>query len=263
MAINLQYMDPEAIRIGPLSLKWYGISYALGILICCALIRKLSKLHKLYLPESLSNNIEIYCMIGIIFGGRIGYMLIYAWNSLMLEPMSLFYIWEGGMSFHGGLIGMILVILLVSYAYKMNPFILYDLIAVVVPLGLFFGRLANFINAELRGRPSDITWSVIFYDEDFSRHPSQLYEAFGEGILLFAIMLFLSRFFKFGSGFLSSAFLVLYSIIRAFLECYREPDSNIGFIADKYTMGQLLSIVNLIFGFMILVISLAKNKKYK
>ncbi len=259
MAINLQYMDPEAIALGPLSIKWYGISYALGILIAGALIRRLNRLHNLLIPQSLLNNIEIYGAISIVLGGRIGYMLIYSWHSLVTEPLSLFCIWKGGMSFHGGLVGIITMILIVSRLNRISPFILGDLLAVIGPIGLFGGRLANFINAELRGRPSDVAWSVIFYDEDFSRHPSQLYEAFGEGVVLFILMILLSKFFKFGSGFLSSAFLLLYSVIRAFLECYREPDANIGFLMHQYTMGQALSIASLAFGLLILAISLIKR----
>ncbi len=261
MAISLQYIDPEIISIGSLSIKWYGLSYALGILIGGAFIRRLNRINSLFLPKSLLDNIEIYYLFGIVLGGRVGYMLIYAWDALIKDTMSVFYIWEGGMSFHGGAIVVVITTLVLSMIYKVNAFTLGDLIAMVAPIGIFFGRIANFINAELRGRYSELPWSVIFYDETISRHPSQLYEAFGEGVLLFFLIMIVKKFTKFGSGVLISAFLILYSLIRAFLENYREPDQHIGFIFQEYTMGQLLSVLTFMLGIIIYGISVYKRSK--
>ena len=177
-------------------------------------------------------------------------MLFYNLNYYAQNPVEIFMVWSGGMSFHGGLIGVVLATLIYSKKHKMNHFIFLDLIALSSPIGIFFGRIANFINSELYGRPTDVPWSVKFIVIDnIKRHPSQLYEAFFEGIILFFILSYFAKkeYLK-NPGLISGMFLIFYSFFRFIIEFFRNPDSHIGYVALNFTLGQFISIIFLIFG---------------
>jgi len=239
-------LNPVVFHIwGPLAVRWYGLAYLLGFLGGYLILLRMSKRGEFAVPpDELSNFIIHVAIYGVFLGGRLGYVLFYAWSTFIHDPLFLFRVWEGGMASHGGIIGVILVILWTAWKKKVSFWNLTDGLALVAPIGLFFGRIANFINGELWGRSTDVPWAVIFPQaEDLTptpRHPSQLYEAFGEGLFLF-IALWLLRRTTWGKreGVLSAAFLVLYAAARIASECFREPDSTIYF--GWLTKGQLYS----------------------
>jgi phosphatidylglycerol:prolipoprotein diacylglycerol transferase len=239
-------LNPVIFQLwGPLAVRWYGLAYLLGFLGGYLLLLRLSKRGEFAVPPSeLSNFIIHIAIYGVFLGGRLGYVLLYAWDTFVHDPLFLFRVWEGGMASHGGMLGVILVILWTAWKKKISFWNLTDGLALVAPIGLFFGRVANFINGELWGRPTDVAWAVIFPQaEDLTpvpRHPSQLYEALGEGLLLF-ITLWLIRRTARGKceGVLSAAFLILYAAARIASECFREPDSTV--YLGWLTKGQLYS----------------------
>ena len=191
-----------------------------------------------------------YAILGIIVGGRIGYVLFYNFEYFLNNPIEILFVWNGGMSFHGGLIGVIIASNLFSKLNKINTFIFLDLVSLSAPIGIFFGRIANFINSELYGTPTEVPWSVKFIAvDDINRHPSQLYEAFLEGIVLFFMLQFiLKKNFAKKTGQISCLFLVLYSFFRIFTEFFRTPDLHIGYLFFNLTLGQLISAVFLSIG---------------
>jgi len=194
-----------------------------------------------------------YLIVGIIFGGRVGYVLFYNFKYYLENPIEILMVWNGGMSFHGGLIGIIIASKFFSNKHKTNQFIFLDLVALSAPIGIFFGRIANFINSELYGRVTDVPWSVKFVlIDNIKRHPSQLYEAFFEGLILFFILsyFFKKDYFK-KPGQISGLFLVFYSLFRFFLEFFRSPDPQIGYLILNLTLGQLISAVFLIIGMLL------------
>ena len=247
-------LDPVALQIFSLEIRWYSLAYIAGI-----------SLGWLYCKKKLIKNPDLlnvfddyitYLIIGIILGGRIGYVLFYNFEYYLEKPIEALMVWNGGMSFHGGLIGVLIASKLFSDKHKTNPFIFLDLVALSAPIGIFFGRVANFINSELYGRATDIPWSVQFIlIDNIKRHPSQLYEAFLEGIVLFFI---LSYFFKKNylnkPGQVSGLFLVFYSLFRFFAEYFRSPDTQLGYLIFNLTMGQLISVVFLIIGILLFLI---------
>jgi len=239
-------LNPVLFHIwGPLAVRWYGLAYLLGFLGGYLLLLRMSKRGEFAVPpDELGNFIIHIAIYGVFLGGRLGYVIFYAWDVFIHDPLFLFRVWEGGMASHGGIIGVILVILWTAWKRKVSFWNLTDGLALVAPIGLFFGRIANFINGELWGRPTDVAWAVIFPQaEDLiptPRHPSQLYEAFGEGLFLFTV-LWLIRRTAWGKreGTLSAAFLLIYAAARIASECFREPDSTIYF--GWLTKGQLYS----------------------
>ena len=240
--------DPIAFQFFSIEIRWYSLSYIFGIIfgwIFCK--KKLIKDEKLL---NLFDDLITYLIIGIILGGRLGYVLLYNFNYYIDNLLEILIIWNGGMSFHGGLLGVIFATILFSRKHKLNSFIFLDLISIVAPVGLFFGRMANFVNSELYGRETDVFWSVKFINIDnLTRHPSQIYEAIFEGLILFFLLNYLAKKERFKTpGIISSIFLIFYSIFRFLLEFFREPDSQIGFILFNLTMGQLISIMFLLFG---------------
>jgi phosphatidylglycerol:prolipoprotein diacylglycerol transferase len=244
-------INPVAFHIGPFSIFWYGLMYLFSFIACWGLLAwriKRSPFDRGYTLEQLSD-IIFYAALGVIIGGRLGYMLFYAWPSLMASPLSIFKVWQGGMSFHGGLIGVIIALGL--YGYKINKSLvdLTDFIAPVVPIGLAAGRIGNFINGELWGRVSDVPWAMIFPNKDnLPRHPSQLYEFFLEGVVMFIILWFFSQKPR-PRWAVSGLFLLCYGLFRFCLEFFREPDAQIGFVALGWlTKGQLLSLPMFILG---------------
>ena len=248
--------DPVAFQIFSLEIRWYSLAYIAAFLIGSYLIKYFIKISISNITNRLIDDFFIWSIIGVILGGRIGYVLFYQLNIFFSDPIYIFYIWKGGMSFHGGLSGMILSIFLFSKKKDINFFKLADLISLVAPIGLFFGRIANFINIELIGRTTDFPFAIIYPSIDnLPRHPSQLYEALFEGIILFVILL--TIFFKSYKinkyGILSAYFLLFYGIFRFVIEFLREPDVNLGFFINFLTMGQLLCIPLIFFGILILI----------
>ena len=242
-------LNPVALEIFFFKIHWYSLAYIFGIifgwLYCKNILIKDKSLNDTF--DDLIN----YIVLGIIIGGRLGYVVFYNFEYYFQNILEIFMIWEGGMSFHGGLIGVIISTYIFSKKRKIDKFIFLDLISLVAPIGIFFGRIANFINSELYGRETDLFWGVKFPKvDDLYRHPSQIYEAIFEGVFLFIILNFLHMKDKFKTpGLISSMFLIFYSLFRIFTEIFREPDNQIGYILFHFSLGQLISFVFLIFGF--------------
>ena len=250
--------DPVAFQIFSLEIRWYSLAYIVGISLGWLYCKKILIKNR-YILDIFDDYIT-YLIIGIILGGRIGYALFYNLEYYLERPIEILMVWNGGMSFHGGLIGIIIASKLFANKYKINQFILLDLVALSAPIGILFGRIANFINSELYGTATDVSWSVEFELVDsIKRHPSQLYEAFFEGLILFFV---LSFFFKKNylkkPGQISGLFLVFYSLFRFFTEFFRSPDPQIGYLILNLTLGQLISIFFFIIGF--LLFSIKKNE---
>ena len=246
--------DPVAFQILSLEIRWYSLAYIIGIMLGWAYCKK--KLIKDQHILGLFDDFITYLIIGVILGGRLGYALFYNLKYYLENPFEILMVWNGGMSFHGGLIGVIVASKLFSDKHKKNQFIFLDLVALSAPIGIFFGRVANFINSELYGRATDMPWSVNFaLIDNINRHPSQLYEAFLEGIILFFILnFFFNKNYLKKPGQISGLFLVFYSLFRFFAEYFRSPDSQIGYLLLNLTMGQLISSVFLIIGIFLFVI---------
>ena len=240
--------DPVAFSIFSLEFRWYSLAYIAGILIGWVYCKK--KLIKDQKILDLFDDFITYAILGIIVGGRIGYVLFYNFEYFLNNPIEILFVWNGGMSFHGGLIGVIIASNLFSKLNKINTFIFLDLVSLSAPIGIFFGRIANFINSELYGTPTEVPWSVKFIAvDDINRHPSQLYEAFLEGIVLFFMLQFiLKKNFAKKTGQISCLFLVLYSFFRIITEFFRTPDLHIGYLFFNLTLGQLISAAFLSIG---------------
>ncbi len=255
MYIDFPNVSPVALTIGPLSLRWYALAYLLGILLAWMLTKRYIRKYQLNITNAQLDDLVFYTTIGIIAGGRLGYVLGYGNGYFWHYPLEIFAIWHGGMSFHGGIIGVILGLLYFSHKEK-YPFLkITDLVALYVPIGIFLGRIANFINGELWGRVTNVPWAVKFPDGSYlPRHPSQIYEALTEGCLMLLILNFLSRkaYVREHTGFISAVFLIGYAILRICMEFFREPDRQIGFVFANITLGQLFSIPFLILGIYIL-----------
>ena len=245
-------IDPVALSIGPLAIHWYGLAYVAGILCGWFYARQIARRDHLW-PNERSpitathlDDFLVWAAVGIVLGGRLGYVLFYQTDHYASAPWEALYLWKGGMSFHGGFLGATLAMMMFARRNGIPVLSMFDIIAAVVPFGLFFGRIANFINGELWGRLSDAPWAVVFpTGGPFSRHPSQLYEAALEGILLLlvlAILVFGAKALK-RPGLVSGAFLLGYALSRIFVEFFREPDAQLGYLAFGWlTMGMLLSL---------------------
>ena len=240
--------DPVAFQIMSFEIRWYSLAYIFGIIIGWLLCKKIF-IKDTKINEKFDDYLT-YSILGIIIGGRLGYILFYNFNYYLNNFFDIFKIWHGGMSFHGGLLGIIIASILFTKKNNQNPFIYMDLVSLVAPIGIFFGRLANFINSELYGTVSNVPWSVIFVKVDnLTRHPSQLYEAFLEGIILFLLLIyFRKKNYLLKPGTISGLFLIFYSIFRFFVEFYRVPDEHIGYLVFNLSTGQIVSVVFLIIG---------------
>ena len=240
--------DPVAFQIFSLEIRWYSLAYITGIILGWLYCKK--KIIKDKILFDLFDDFITYLIFGIILGGRLGYVLFYNLSYYLENPIEILMVWNGGMSFHGGVIGVILATLLFSKKSTMSHFIFLDLVSLAAPIGIFFGRIANFINSELYGRPTDVPWSVKFIIiDDIKRHPSQLYEAFFEGIILFLILKhFTKKDYLKKPGLISAMFLIFYSLFRFTTEFFRNPDPQIGYMVLSLTLGQIISIVFLILG---------------
>ena len=240
--------DPVAIQFFSLEIRWYSLAYIAGIILGWSLSKKIF-ISDPQLKEKFDDFIT-YLIIGIIIGGRLGYVFFYNLNYYSNNLFDVFKIWQGGMSFHGGLIGVIIVSIFFAKKNNQNPFNYLDIVSIVAPIGIFFGRIANFINSELYGKETDLFWGVKFIKIDnLYRHPSQLYEAFFEGILLFIILMYLrSKISTKIPGLISAIFLIIYSIFRFIIEFLRVPDEQLGYILFDLSMGQIISFIFLIIG---------------
>ncbi len=263
LAYYIHDLNPVIFHIyGPAAVRWYGLAYLSGFITAFFLLKYLIRKNKLHMPEKiLADFIMWAAFLGVMAGGRIGYILLYDFNYFIHHPVMLLEIWHGGMSSHGGMAGVILVMIWFARKHKLSFWNIADNMACVVPVGLFFGRLANFINGELYGKITNIPWAVIFKDANGSltdpRHPSQLYEAAGEGLLLFTI-LWLLRFTKYSipDGRLSGFFLVAYGVIRIFVEIFREPDAD---LILGLSRGQFYSLFCVLAGLGILLLRRPKR----
>ena len=245
--------NPIAIQILSLEIRWYSLAYIAGILIGWTLSKKVF-ISNPNLKEKFDDYIT-YIILGIIVGGRLGYVLFYNLNYYLNNFFDIFKIWQGGMSFHGGLIGVIIVSIWYAKKNNQNTFDYLDVVSLVAPIGIFFGRIANFINSELYGIESNLPWAVKFVQIDnLYRHPSQLYEAFFEGLVLFSILIyFRNRGFMKISGFISGLFLIFYSIFRFVIEFFRVPDEQLGYLFLDLTMGQMISFIFFLIGTYLLI----------
>lgn len=258
-------IDPVAIAVGPISIKWYGLAYLVGLLLGWAYIRKLLSTPAIWAkgraPMTLAqvDDLLLYMTVGVVLGGRLGYVFLYEPETYLADPVKIFKVWEGGMSFHGALVGCALACYLFGRSAKVSGLTATDLVTASVPMGLVFGRIANFINAELWGRPTDVSWAVTFCNDrikamhggvcpagDIPRHPSQLYEAALEGAVLFLVIRVLTH--RYGAlnkpGLVSGMFLAGYGLARSAAEIFREPH----FMAGPVTAGQLYSIPMILLG---------------
>ena len=257
--------DPVLIDLGILQIRWYSLAYVFGILVGWIYGKAIIK--KQILNENQNNylinfdDLIGYIIIGVIVGGRLGYVIFYDPQFYLENLSEIFKIRNGGMAFHGGFIGVIIATYIFSNFKKLNYKIYFDVICCVSPIGLFLGRIANFINGELYGIPTEKPWGIIFPKIDnVIRHPSQIYEALLEGFVLFIILNFLARKKIIGNGLISSLFLILYGTFRVVSEQFREPDKHVGYIFEYLSMGSLLSIVMIFFG-LLLVLKIIFNEK--
>ena len=246
--------DPVAIEIFSLEIRWYSLAYITGILIGWYLSKKYF-ISKQEIKEKFDDYLT-YIILSIIVGGRLGYVIFYNFNYYLNYPMDIFKIWQGGMSFHGGLLGVILITIWFAKKNNHNPFGYLDIISIVAPIGIFFGRISNFINSELYGAETSVPWAVKFIQVDnLYRHPSQLYEATFEGFILFLILLiFRNKGFLNYPGLISGIFITLYSLFRFFIEYFRVPDEHLGYLILNLTMGQIISLVFFIVGIYLITI---------
>ncbi|MFC1770510.1 prolipoprotein diacylglyceryl transferase [Candidatus Margulisiibacteriota bacterium] len=246
----IQYpnINPTIIKLGPISLRWYGVAYIIGILGSFKFAESYFK-RKLNFTSDQITNLMLYTILAIIIGGRLGYILIYDLPYYLQNPKNIFSVWQGGMSFHGGALGCFITFIIYGLIHQKNVFSMIDILGVGSTIGNILGRLANFINGELYGRITTVPWAMVFPGGGaVGRHPSQLYEAFFEGIVLFAILYLLLKWDKLKPGQLFGIYLFLYGLFRFVIEFFREPDKQMGYLFGWMTAGQLLCLVMVVSG---------------
>jgi len=253
LALPFPIIDPVAIEIGPLAIRWYALAYIAGLLLGWLYVRRLGRQPPARFQGEEADDFLVWATLGVVLGGRIGYVLFYNLPFYLDNPAQIVMVWQGGMAFHGGLLGVIIALLAFCWRRRINPLVMGDVVACAAPIGLFFGRIANFINGELYGRPApDLPWAMVFPSDRLGlpRHPSQLYEAALEGVVLFLVLAGLARVWSMRGrpGALVGVFLTGYGIARASVELVREPDPQLGFLVDGITMGQVLSLPMIIAG---------------
>ena len=269
MALQFPDISPVAISLGPLDIRWYALAYLAGLLLGWRYVAAL--VGKDEAKDHRFSRIEIddflgWAVVGVILGGRLGYVLFYQFDMYLSDPMSILRVWEGGMSFHGGALGVIIAMIIFSWRRKKNVLRLTDPVCAAVPIGLFFGRIANFVNGELFGRVTNMPWGIAFPNGGPEpRHPSQLYEAALEGAVLFFVLFFLARNDKIRNrpGIVSGVFLIGYGLSRMFIEFFRQPDPQIGYIAQYFTMGQILCVPMLLGGAYLIHFANSRAKRAK
>jgi phosphatidylglycerol:prolipoprotein diacylglycerol transferase len=250
-------LNPILIDIGFFEIRWYSLAYIFGILAGWWIAKKIIVLkvenRKITFDVEIFDDLISYIIISIILGGRLGYIIFYNSSYYLDNPLDIFKIWQGGMSFHGALLGVIFGTYLFAKKVKINTFFFLDVVACVAPLGIFFGRVANFINGELYGKPSVYFWSVVFPEVDRTpRHPSQLYEALLEGVILFIILMTVIYKKEAKIGVVSALFMILYGFFRITAEQFREPDAQVGYLFGLFSMGTILSFFMILIGLFIL-----------
>jgi phosphatidylglycerol:prolipoprotein diacylglycerol transferase len=253
-------MDPVLVSFGPFQIRWYGLMYLLGFFLSFLLVRyQLARQKTPLLNKEKLLDLYFYLVLGLVIGARLGYILFYNFKEYLHNPLELIAVWHGGMSFHGGLLGVAAAGWWFCRKNKVSLLALGDLLIVTAPIGLGLGRLANFINGELYGRVTSVPWGMVFpYGGPWPRHPSQLYEALLEGVLLF-ILLWTWRNKKAFTGALVARFLILYGLFRILVEFFREPDAQVGFLWGILTMGQLLSLLMILAAFLLIFSRREKN----
>jgi len=254
-------IDPVLIEIGPLTIRWYALSYIAGIILAWRYMVLLAKRSFIEISKPHIDDFIIWATLGIVFGGRLGYVIFYKLAYYLHNPIEILAVWQGGMSFHGGLLGVCVATWWFSRLRGYSWIAISDIVACTAPIGLFLGRLANFINGELYGRVTEAPLGMIFPGGGpLPRHPSQLYEALLEGVILFSLLLWFARkksSFK-RTGLLAGVFLVGYAIARGFVEMFREPDPHLGYLFMETTMGQWLSLPLLLIGIWLII----RSRKY-
>ena len=243
-------LNPVAFNIFEFEIRWYSLAYIFGLIFAFQYGKYIIKTNNFFsFKKNILDDFLPYAILGIIIGGRLGYILFYDLYYYLNNPIKILYVWQGGMSFHGGLIGIIFIAYFFIKNKNIKLFEFTDLLAIITPIGLFLGRIANFINSELIGSPTNLPWSVVFVKIDnIPRHPSQLYEAFLEGFLLFFIMRFIILKKKYKIGNCSCLFLIFYGTFRVISEFFREPDIHLGYFFNVFSMGTILSILMILIG---------------
>ncbi|MBQ9235995.1 MAG: prolipoprotein diacylglyceryl transferase [Alphaproteobacteria bacterium] len=257
-------ISPIAFAFGPLAIRWYSLAYLFGIALAWLMLWWYNRKFKLGYTKGQMEDLVFYVTMGIIIGGRLGYAVFYGGAEMWLRPWHLLELWKGGMSFHGGVLGVIIAAWLYAKNYKWRFLQATDLVAIFCPIGIFLGRIANFVNDELWGRPSDVAWAVKFPAGGYiPRHPSQLYEACLEGLVMFVVLNALWRCAKLREryGVVSGGFVLLYGVFRIALEQFRQPDAHLGFFFGSITMGQMLSVPMVFVGLAVLVYAWVFPKK--
>lgn len=262
-------IDPTAISLGPLSIKWYGLAYLVSLLLAMLYIKKMAKTPRLWagkhnLTSEMVDDLTFYTFLGVFFGGRLGYVLFYNLDQYLANPMSVFSVWDGGMSIHGGILFSAIIVFVFARLKKIDYRQLFDVLMAALPIGHFLGRISNFINGELYGKVTDVAWSVRFPSGGGEpRHPSQIYESLLEGLLTFIILWVLV--WKFGAlkrpGLVAGVSGVLYGLSRIFVEFFRVPDVQIGYYFGFITQGMILSMPMILLGLYFIFSS--KNATYK
>jgi phosphatidylglycerol---prolipoprotein diacylglyceryl transferase len=265
MILSIPYpnIDPVFLRLGPVQLRWYGLMYMLSFIIGFFVLRRYAKYRKLNMSTDDLYDLLFYLILGVMIGGRLGYVAFYDLSSYLRDPLSIFAIWQGGMSFHGGFIGMVLAAIWITRRRRWNFWDIADLGSAVAPIGLGLGRIGNFINGELYGRPTSVPWAMVFPEGgNMPRHPSQIYEALLEGLVLFLILRWIYRK-NFYRGTVFWALIGFYGLFRFLVEFVREPDAQIGFDLGPFTRGQLLSFPMLLIGMTMMIIYARRSPQEK
>jgi len=259
--MNKPDIDPVFLRLGPLEFRWYGLMYILGFLAAFFIIRNQAKRRNLDITADMASDLVFAVAMGVVLGGRLGYILFYDFAWYLAHPLKIFAVWEGGMSFHGGLLGALVASIFIFRKMRLDFWQMADVVSLAGPVGLGLGRVGNFINGELYGRVTDAPWGVVFPGGGpLPRHPSQLYEAFLEGVVLFCAVRFVSGL-KAPAGTAFWTFISGYGLFRFMVEFFREPDRQIGFLWGGITMGQLLSLPMFVLGVVMIVAGFARRKK--
>ncbi len=260
--LQFPVIDPIIFSIGPVALRWYGMMYLVGFLGAMFIANKAAdKSNGEWTREQVSD-LLFYGFLGVILGGRVGYVLFYQWEYFLADPLYLFQIWQGGMSFHGGLLGVIFAVYVFSRKANKSFLRVGDFVAPLVPIGLGMGRLGNFINAELWGRQTDVPWAMVFPTDalQLPRHPSQLYEFFLEGVVLFIILYVVTRKPR-NPGLASGIFLIGYGVFRTIIEFFREPDAHLGLYFSFISKGQILSVPMILGGMLVIYLGYLAQEK--
>src|SRR2546423_2930718 len=249
MGIPYPAIPPTIVSVGPLALRWYSMMYVIGYFVGYRLVLRRIESGRSTLTRADLDNLIWYLVVGMLIGARVIYVLVYGRGEYAAHPLEVFAVWQGGLSFHGAILGMAVAIILFARRYRFPVLAVSDLVALCGTPGLFFGRIGNFINGELYGRPTKVPWAMIFPSDrqHLPRHPSQLYEAFAEGLLLSAVLWWIDSLARRrdydGPGLITAAFLVRYAIVRFSLEFTRAPDAQLGLVIGPLSMGQLLSMI--------------------